>query len=135
MPGKTIGKPSMVVLSNNANEAAQLLIARVEADGVKTHIGSLPAETQTTLDDCGCDAAERGHAVTGKIVSVLTDRKALLVAHEEVPGVMMAMTMSFQVDPRVLDLVKPEQNILARMERRDDGKWWLFSIRILNAAN
>jgi Cu/Ag efflux protein CusF len=73
--------------------------------------------------------------VTGKIVSVLTDRKALLVAHEEVPGVMMAMTMSFQVDPRVLDLVKPEQNILARMERRDDGKWWLFSIRILNAAN
>lgn len=135
MPGKTIGKPSMVVLSNNANEAAQLLIARVEADGVKTHIGSLPAETQTTLDDCGCDATERGHAVTGKIVSVLTDRKALLVAHEEVPGVMMAMTMSFQVDPRVLDLVKPEQNILARMERRDDGKWWLFSIRILNAAN
>lgn len=135
VPGKTMGKPGMVVLSNNSNEAAQLLIARVEDDGVKTHIASIPSGTTTTLDDCGCDAAERGHAVRGKIVKVLRDRNALLVAHEEVPGVMMAMTMSFLVDPRVLDLVKPEQNIQARMERRDDGKWWLFSIRILDPAN
>ena len=135
MPGKAAGKPSMVVLSNNSSEAAQLLVARVEADGVKTHIASLPMETTTTLDDCGCDGAERGHAVRGKIVSVLKDRSALLVAHEEIPGVMMAMTMSFQVDPRVLDLVKPDQAIAARMERRDDGKWLLFSIRILESVN
>lgn len=134
MPGKTNGKPSMVVLSNNSNEAAQLLVARVEADGVKMHIASLPAETTTTLDDCGCDAAERGHAMRGKIVKLLPNSEALLVAHEEVPGVMMAMTMSFQIDPRVLDLVKPDQTILARMERRDDGKWWLFSIRIDNSS-
>ena len=135
MPGKSGGKPSMVVLTNNSNEAAQLLVARVETDGVKTRIASIPSETTTTLDDCSCDAEARGHAVQGKIVKVLRGRSALLVAHEEVPGVMMAMTMSFQVDPRVLDLVKTDQTIVARMERRDDGKWWLFSIQIQNLAN
>lgn len=138
MPGTAEGKPSMVMLSDNSNEATQLLIARQEGDGVKTYIGRLAADTNATLDDCGCDAGEaatRGHAVRGEIVNVLKDRDALLVAHEEVPGVMMAMTMSFQVDPQVLALVKPNQTILARMERRDDGKWWLFSIRILEPVN
>lgn len=138
MPGAAEGKPSMVMLSNNSNEAAQLLIARQEGDGVKTYVAQLAEDANATLDDCGCEPGEeatRGDAVRGKIVSVLKDRDALLVAHEEVPGVMMAMTMSFQVDRRVLDLVKPDQTILARMERRDDGKWWLFSIRILSAAD
>jgi len=27
--------------------------------------------------------------------------------------------------------VKEDQQILARMERRDDGKWWLFNLRLL----
>ena len=66
---------------------------------------------------------------------MLKDRDALLVAHEKVPGVMMAMTMAFQVDRRVLDLVKPDQEITGRMERRDDGKWWLFSIRIVSSVD
>ncbi len=132
--GPTEGAVHMRVLNNRADQAAQLLLVQTRAGRVVTEIATLPYDGEPTIDDCGCspaEAATRGHAVRGEIVSLLPDRGALLVDHEEVPGVMMAMTMAFQVDPRVLDAVQPGQEITARMERRDDGKWWLFSIRIV----
>ncbi len=127
----------MVLLDNRADQAARLLIARPEGDRVRTYIATLPYDETATLDDCGCGPQEdtsRGHAVRGRIEQVLADRGALLVAHEEVPGVMKAMTMQFKVDPRVLPLVKPGQSVMARMERRADGQWWLFNLRLLKTA-
>ncbi|GAB5560918.1 MAG: hypothetical protein SynsKO_25650 [Synoicihabitans sp.] len=138
LPHPSEGRPNMVLLSNRSDRGAELLIAQSERDRVKTYIAQLPDDADATLDDCGCDPGEeanRGHAVKGEIVDILQDRDALLVKHEEVPGVMMAMTMAFQVDRRVLNLVKAGQNISGRMERRDDGKWWLFGIRILDSVN
>ncbi len=126
--------PRMLLLDNRSDRPARFLIASTRNDRVVTTIGALPADPNAPIDDCGCspeEAATRGHAVEGEIVSLLPERDALLVAHEEVPGVMPAMTMAFQVDRRVLGLVRPGQRLSARMERRDDGKWWLFSIRIL----
>lgn len=138
MPGTGTGNPKMVVLANRSDQPAQLLVVRSETDGVKTHVATLPENPDAVLDDCGCgpsDEDTRGHPVKGTIVSLLPDRDALLVAHEEVPGVMMAMTMAFQVDRRVLKLVEPGQDIIARMERRDDGKWWLFNLRIIATSD
>lgn len=134
--GATFGvAPKMVVLANQSGQAPRLLFSLVEGTRVVTRTVTLPGDYTETIDECGCspeEAATRGHAVTGEIVSLLTDRDALLVDHEEIPGVMDAMTMAFQVDRRVLGLVKPGQRISGRMERRADGKWWLFSIRILD---
>lgn len=137
-PGVLEGRPQIRILHNRADQAAQLLIVQTREGRIVTEIATLPFDGEPTIDDCGCNPAEaatRGHAITGRIVSLLPDRDALLIDHEEVPGVMGAMTMAFQVDPKVLDAVKPGQRITGRMERRDDGKWWFFSIRILHQAN
>ncbi|WP_221030701.1 copper-binding protein [Actomonas aquatica] len=131
-------RPRMTLLDNRSDQPARLLILRPEPTGVASYIATLPLEEGAAVDDCGCGPQEdtsRGHAMRGRIEKVMTERNALLVAHEEVPGVMKAMTMQFSVDPRVIPLVADGQEIMARMERRDDGKWWLFNIRLLKAAN
>ncbi len=137
--GRAGGIPRLVVLDNRSNEPARLLLIRTEPGSdmiparVTTHVASIPTiATAASLDDCGCgeNTVPRGHALRGVIQAKLAERDALLVAHEEIPGVMMAMTMMFQVDPRVLPLVEKGQTILAQMERRDDGQWWLFNIRL-----
>jgi Cu/Ag efflux protein CusF len=137
------GVPRMVVLDNRSDQPARLLFIRTDPGEdskpgrVTTHLASIATKTTSEpLDDCGCDAdvATRGHGLRGVIKDLLPNQEALLVAHEEIPGVMSAMTMMFQVDPRVLSLVNPGQTILARMERRDDGKWWLFNIRLTEPA-
>jgi Cu/Ag efflux protein CusF len=136
--GPTAGRVHLRVLNNRADQAAQLLLVQSRDGRVVTEIATLPYDGEPTIDDCGCSPAEastRGHPVTGDIVSLLPDRGALLVDHDEVPGVMRAMTMEFRVDPRVLDAVQPGQRITARMERRDDQRWWLFSIRIVTGTN
>ncbi|MCC5023117.1 MAG: copper-binding protein [Candidatus Synoicihabitans palmerolidicus] len=130
-------RPRLTLLDNRSDTPARLLIARPESHGIATYIATLPLDEGAAVDDCGCgpsEAATRGHALRGQIKSILTDRNALVVAHEEIPGVMKAMTMRFQVDPRVLPLVAADQQIMARMERREDGKWWLFNIRLLNRS-
>jgi uncharacterized GH25 family protein len=67
------------------------------------------------------------HPVRGVIVSLLPDQSALLVKHEEVPGVMRAMTMLFKVEPAALTRFKTGDAIRALMSRRPDG-WWLHAI-------
>lgn len=135
-PGASEGRPHMRILHNRSDQAAQLLIVQRRGGRVVTEIATLPYDGEPTIDDCGCSPAEaalRGHPVRGRIVSLLPERSALLVDHEEIPGVMAAMTMAFQVDPRVLEAVAPGQTITGRLERRDDDrKWWLFRIRIVS---
>ena len=134
---RTTGHPLLTVLDNRADQSSKLLMVRTipgtdAAPGrVATQVVTLPHDPKAGIDDCGCGPGEvtRGHAVRGRIEGILPDRNALLVAHEEVPGVMRAMTMMFQVDPRIIPLVKEGEEILGRMERRGDGKWWLFNLR------
>jgi len=126
--------PRMLLLDNRSNQPARFLIASTHDDRVRTTLASLPADPNAPIDDCGCtpeEAATRGHAFAGVIVSRLPDRGALMIDHEEIPGVMPATTGEFQVDRRVVGLVEPGQRISARVERRADGNWWLFSIRIV----
>ena len=73
------------------------------------------------------------HPVKGVVMGVLADKGALLVKHEEVPGVMRAMTMMFKVEPGVLERVKREDHIRARMQRRSDG-WWLLDVEVLSSS-
>lgn len=70
------------------------------------------------------------HPLKGVIMGIMTEKSSLLVKHEEVPGVMRAMTMMFKVDPAVLEKVKRTDAIQARMSRRADG-WWLTEVEVV----
>ncbi len=85
-------------------------------------------------DTCCCvgadapaqDAAPR-HPLKGVVVDVVTERHALLVKHEEIPGVMRAMTMLLKVGPTPLREARKGQPLTGQLTRRDDG-WWLEDV-------
>ena len=72
--------------------------------------------------------APRGHPLKGVIVAVLGEKSALLVKHEEIPGVMKAMTMLLKVDAPTLAAAKKDQAITATLVRKADG-WWLENVQ------
>src|SRR5688572_3162080 len=58
---------------------------------------------------------EKRHPLRGIVTAVLPDRAALMVKHEEIPGVMRAMTMLFKVDAATLKSVQKGQAITGMM--------------------
>ena len=68
--------------------------------------------------DC---CAGSGHALVGEVVSVNSEERLVMVKHEEIPGVMGAMTMGFAV-PEKFDLstLKKGDQITAQMMHEDD---------------
>lgn len=50
------------------------------------------------------DAADKEYDIKAKVVAIDPDRKGVTLDHEEIPGLMKAMQMKYQVaDPKVLD--------------------------------
>ncbi len=72
-------------------------------------------------------AAPTGHPLKGVIVDIVAEKKALLVKHEEIPGVMRAMTMLLKVDAPTLASAQKGQVITATLLKKSDG-WWLENI-------
>lgn len=70
------------------------------------------------------------HPIKGVIVSVRTDKQALLVKHEEIPGVMRAMTMLLKTDAATLQRVTKGQKITGLLVRKNDG-WWIESVTVI----
>lgn len=50
----------------------------------------------------GCGTGSERFEATGSIVAVADEQRVLKIAHEEIPGFMPAMTMSFDVAPGIL---------------------------------
>ncbi len=75
-------------------------------------------------------AAGQRHALKGVVTGVLADKSAILVKHEEIPGVMRAMTMLFKVDAAILKAVKNGDAITGLMSRQDDA-WVLDEVKIV----
>lgn len=71
--------------------------------------------------DGGDEAAAGSHEITGEVVKVDAERGTLLVAHDEIPGFMPAMTMEFQVAPIDLKAAKEGQRIRATMYQTPEG--------------
>ncbi len=84
-----------------------------------------PAATATTAADTAGKSV--GHPLKGVIIDILADRSALLVQHEEIPGVMKAMTMLLKVDADTLKSAQKGQAITATLVRKTDG-WWLENV-------
>lgn len=70
----------------------------------------------------------------GTVESVLREDRQLVVAHEDIEGLMPAMTMSFDVaDPSVLEGLEPGQRIAFHLEAKDD-RYRILDARVLGAA-
>ena len=80
-----------------------------------------PAPAATT-------AEVKRHPLKGVITSVLPERSALMVKHEEIPGFMRAMTMMFKVDAATLKSAKKGDAVTGMMSRRGDD-WILEDVR------
>jgi Cu/Ag efflux protein CusF len=84
----------------------------------------LPPSTARNGGDTGAPA---GHPLKGVVVEILTAKSALLVKHDEIPGVMSAMTMLLKVDAPTLAAAKKGQSITATLIKKTDG-WWLETV-------
>ena len=78
-----------------------------------------PAATPTKADD-----GIKRHPLKGVVTAVLTERSALMVKHEEIPGVMRAMTMMFKVDAATLKAAQKGQTLTGLMSRQ--GSDWVL---------
>ena len=74
-------------------------------------------------------AASAGHPLVGVIVDVMPDRQALLVKHEEIPGVMRAMTMLLRVDEAGLKAAVKGAPVTGLLVRREKI-WWLDAVKV-----
>lgn len=91
--------------------------------------GSLhAADTCCPAEPPAAEAAEatapKGHPLRGVVVAVLAEKSSLLVKHEEIPGVMAAMTMLLKVGAPTLATARKDQAITGTLVKKPDG-WWL----------
>lgn len=77
------------------------------------------------------DSVKR-HPLKGVIVAVHADKSALMIKHEEIPGVMRAMTMLFTVDAATLKSVQKGQTITGQMSRQGTN-WVLEDVKVVAA--
>ncbi len=72
--------------------------------------------------------APKRHPLRGVITGVLAEKSSILVKHEDIPGVMRAMTMAFKVDAATLQSAKEGQAITGLLAREADG-WHLYDVK------
>lgn len=86
---------------------------------------------------CCCHAeeakADAGHPLKGVVTKVLEERKLVMIKHEEIPGVMKAMTMAFSVPEETWAQLKPGVALTGRMHKSDKG-WKLTDVKIVEGA-
>jgi len=74
------------------------------------------------------------HILQGEVVGIKSSTE-LVIRHDDVPGLMPAMTMPFKVrDPRLLDGLEPGDKVYARLITSDE-EWWLAHIRKTSAVS
>ena len=79
--------------------------------------------------------AVKKHPLKGVVTDLLPTESALMVRHEEVPGVMKAMTMMLVVDPAVLNTVKKNDAITGLLYRDAEGVWRLDEVKVVTPAS
>jgi protein SCO1/2 len=68
------------------------------------------------------------YALTGEIISVNAEKKVLVVKHDDIPGLMPAMTMEFTASAGDVAAAKPGQKIRAELVPVEKGDWRLEKI-------
>lgn len=86
------------------------------------------------LAGCGERTSEHGHAARGVVRDVLPAEGQVVIEHEEVPGLMPAMTMSFDVPDRaLLATLAPGQTIDFQIEHTDKS-YRVIAAQVTGAA-
>ena len=68
-------------------------------------------------------AAEKQYDIKGKVVTVNPDKGSVTLDHEEIPGLMKAMKMEYQVEnPKELEGLKPGDQVQGRL-KAEAGKY------------
>jgi protein SCO1 len=82
------------------------------------------------LTIAGCQTKK--YVLRGQVLSTNPAKKEVTVKHEEIPGFMPAMTMSYKVnDQTVVQELKPGDQIAADLVAKSDGSdYWLEDVRI-----
>jgi len=108
-----------------------LVITSLWNRGAAQECCEAPAEIATgpTVQAAKPEEPKR-HPLKGVVIDVLTDKSALLVKHEEIPGVMKAMTMLLTVDATTLKSSAATKGaaITGQLVRKADG-WWLEDVK------
>lgn len=79
-------------------------------------------ETSTPTGDA------KVYDIKGKVVSIDSEKKKITLDHEDIPGLMKAMTMPFGVeDEKLLTAVKPGDAVHGKLKVQD-GKYVLTSL-------
>ena len=109
-----------LLLSPLVSEACTCACANAKDAAVEVSTAPAPAESPAPV----------GPPLRGVVVEVVAEKSALLVKHEEIPGVMRAMTMLLKVDANTLRSSAIQKNavITGLLVRRDDG-WWLADVK------
>ena len=71
----------------------------------------------------GCKGAtDKEYDVKGKVVAVNPDKPSVTLDHEDIPGLMNAMTMEFDVaDRKLLEGIKAGDQIQGRLKKQASG--------------
>jgi len=137
-PDEDIGFPRLALLKDYDTTPAQLIATYTQNKQVRTLHVTLPdLSTIAGRKPClPCDEddanATRGYPVKGVVTRVMADRGMVIVKHQEIPGVMRAMTMPFKVEAETLAQVSVDQELLGRIERQGRD-WHLFSVKLLGS--
>jgi hypothetical protein len=118
--------------------SVQFLIAYATDKALRTQLVTVPeGELLTAKGSCDCAPTPEqlvGYSIRGAIAGISTERKAVVVMHEELPGLFFAGSHEFRVDPAVIPALQLGRRFFGRIEQRD-GQWWMFDVRIAGSAN
>lgn len=96
--------------------------------------GQLLANSATYLTPTAAPAGDgiKRHPLKGVVVAVNAERSAVMIKHEEIVGVMRAMTMMFKVDAAALKGIQKGQTITGMMSRQGN-EWVLEDVKVVPA--
>ena len=98
------------------------------AAGALALLGAAGCSRSGSKTEAAAVPEEKRYPLTGEVVSVDAARKVLVVQHDEIKGLMPAMTMEFAVSGSDAAAAKPGQRIRAELIPRDKGAWRLEKI-------
>jgi Cu/Ag efflux protein CusF len=87
------------------------------------------------LSGCGTKPEEKHYALTGEVISVDAAHKMVTIKHGEIPGLMPAMTMGYQVaEPKQLEDLRPGDTVSADLVV-SDNRGRLEKITLVHSKN
>ncbi len=75
------------------------------------------------------EAQPTTYDVVGLVVSIDQENSTITIAHKDIPNLMNAMTMGFQVkDTTLMGMVQPEDSVQFELTV-EDGEMWISDIQ------